>query len=77
MQVIFVLFLHNMSFFCIDYCMRENKMINSLRKINCIMINEKIAELIDNIVIMHIKDSIKGGYQQLNINNKTKEHLNF
>ena len=51
-------------------------MINSLRKINCIMIDEKIAELIDNIV-MHIKDSIKGGYQQLNINNKTKEHLNF
>ena len=30
------------------------------------MIDEKIAELIDNIVIMHIKDSIKGGYQQLN-----------
>ena len=52
-------------------------MINSRRKINCIMIDEKIAELIDNIVIMHIKDSIKGGYQQLNINNKTKEHLNF
>ena len=52
-------------------------MINSLRKINCIMIDEKIAELIDNIVIMHIKDSIKGGYQQLNINNKPKEHLNF
>ena len=34
------------------------------------MIDEKIAELIDNIVIMQIKDSIKGGYQQLNINYK-------
>ena len=31
-------------------------MIISFRKINCIMIDEKIAELIDNIVIMNIKD---------------------
>ena len=31
-------------------------MINSLRKINCITIDKKIAELIDNIVIMHIND---------------------
>ena len=53
--------------------MRENKMINSLRKINCIMIDEKIAELIDNIVIMHIKDSIK--VQLINVNSKMRKNL--
>ena len=41
------------------------------------MIDEKIAEVLDNIVIMQINDSIKGVYQELYINNTTKEHLNF